>query len=187
IMLGATVGFQGKIITYEIESSHHHAAVKNIQELGFQDTIEARMGNILDPATQSTIREDGPFDAIILDLPVPDQAVDLAWDILKPCGKLCSFMPVIEQVSRLVKKLKQGKWFDIEVVDVAVRKWQVRENATRPRNLGHHTGFILFATKINESPPLDWTRKNRKMLIRKLEAQGKIGKLEPGDMDFLDG
>ncbi|MHA1681732.1 MAG: tRNA (adenine-N1)-methyltransferase [Promethearchaeota archaeon] len=193
ILLGNIVGGSfdgaapGKVVSYEVVEKHHHAAHINIAKAGMAGVVDARLGNILERDVQEILLNEDKFDSCVFDMPNPWDLVDFAWKVLKPTGVFCSFLPVIEQVIRIAGVLKEGNWFDVDVVDLAVRRWQARKNATRPKNHGNHTGFLVFARKINEKPPLDWTRKNRKDLIRKLEKNGEIRELEDGDLDFLNG
>ncbi|MHA1793358.1 MAG: tRNA (adenine-N1)-methyltransferase [Promethearchaeota archaeon] len=181
---GGTAG--GKIISYEKNEKHHVAAKKNVLDVGLESIVDLRHGDIFDKGIQAAILQETRFDACILDLPNPWEIVDFIHELLKPCGVFCAFSPVIEQVKKTVDTLKEKNWCEIEIHDIVDRKWQVRSNATRPINHGHHTGFLTFARKINEKPPLAWTRKNRKELIRELEREGKVKDIGEGAMDFFD-
>ncbi|HME51582.1 MAG TPA: tRNA (adenine-N1)-methyltransferase [Candidatus Lokiarchaeia archaeon] len=177
----------GKVVSYEIVERHHEAAKKNIEKAGLTAMADLRFGNILDPAIQDQLAAEEPFDACFFDMPSPWDVIDLATRVLKPSGVFCSFSPVIEQVKKTVAVLAAGCWFDIEAVDMQLRSWQVKENATRPLSHGHHSGYIVFARKTNMLPPMDWTRKNRKELARGLATEDESGD-DTGDstLNFLD-
>lgn len=177
----------GKVVSYEIIERHHQAAKKNIEKAGLAAMADLRLGSILDPEIQQQLMAEEPFDVCFFDMPSPWDVIDLATKVLKPSGMFCSFSPVIEQVKKTVSVLAVGTWFDIEAVDLQLRSWQVKENATRPLSHGHHSGYIVFARKTNMIPPMDWTRKNRKELARSLANEDELGD-EAGDsnMDFLD-
>ncbi|MHA1698504.1 MAG: tRNA (adenine-N1)-methyltransferase [Promethearchaeota archaeon] len=178
----------GRIITYEISKKHYDVARENIRRAGHDDVVDARLGDITSVETQEQLRAEGKFDACILDLSQPWELIDLIYDILKPSGILCSFSPVIEQVKKTVAALRKGNWYKITVNDIQLRSWQVKENASRPVNASRHTGFMVFARKINESPPMEWNRKSRRELARQLKRDGVFEKeLEDGCLDFLNG
>nr|MDO8110824.1 tRNA (adenine-N1)-methyltransferase [Candidatus Sigynarchaeota archaeon] len=177
----------GKVVSYEIVERHHAAAQKNIERAGLSAMADLRLGSVFDPAIQQHLLSEPPFDACFFDMPSPWDVINLAGKVLKPSGVFCSFSPVIEQVKKTVAELASGNWFGIEAVDIQMRVWQVKENATRPLTHGHHSGYLVFARKTNSKPPMDWNRKNRKELARKLAADGEMdGDLDDGSMDFLD-
>jgi tRNA (adenine57-N1/adenine58-N1)-methyltransferase catalytic subunit len=177
----------GKVVSYEIIERHHDAAKKNIEKAGLTAMADLRLGDILEPAIQDQLLSEEPFDVCFFDMPSPWDVIDLASKVLKPSGMFCSFSPVIEQVKKTVAALAASNWFDIEAVDLQVRVWQVKENATRPLTHGHHSGYLVFARKTNMLPPMDWTRKNRKELARGLAQESDTDdEPEGGALDFLD-
>jgi len=177
----------GKVVSYEIIERHHEIAKKNIEKASLAAMADLRLGNILDPAIQQDLANEDPFDVCFFDMPSPWDVIELATKVLKPSGMFCSFSPVIEQVKKTVAVLAAGNWFGIEAVDLQLRSWQVKENATRPLSHGHHSGYIVFARKTNMPPPLDWTRKNRKELARSLASdEDSSVEDEAGSLAFFD-
>jgi tRNA (adenine57-N1/adenine58-N1)-methyltransferase len=177
----------GKIISYDVEVKHHRTATKNLEKAGLLKNVNLRVGNIFEKDIQALLIEDEEFDACFFDLPSPWDIVQFANKILQPCGVFCSFSPVIEQVKKTVSALKLGKWYDVEVIDLQARLWQVQANATRPISHGRHTGYLVFARKILAEAPMAWNRKSRKRLRNKLEKEGKIAEeIKEGSMAFFN-
>ncbi len=177
MMLATTAGGcpPGKVVSYEVVERHHEAAKRNIDRAGLSSVADLRLGSILEPAVQQQILGEEPFDACFFDMPSPWDAVDVAWKVLRPCGVFCSFSPVIEQVKKVHAALSAGNWFGIEAVDLQLRTWQVKENATRPVSHGRHSGYLVFARKANARPPMEWNRKTRKDLVKGLQDAGEMG------------
>jgi tRNA (adenine57-N1/adenine58-N1)-methyltransferase len=172
----------GTVVSYEIEEKHHTAAKRNLATAGLSDMADLRLGNVFEPEVQAQLRVEPPFDVCFFDLPSPWDIVPFAHDMLAPCGVFVGFSPVIEQVKKTVEALSAGFWYDIHAVDLQLRSWQVRPNATRPASHGRHTGYLVIARRVNTKPPMEWTRKNRKELSRKLAADGEFHE----DLDDID-
>nr|MDO8083384.1 tRNA (adenine-N1)-methyltransferase [Candidatus Sigynarchaeum springense] len=187
MMLAAIAGgrLPGKVVSYEVVERHHEAAKRNIESAGLSGVTDLRLGSILEPAIQQQLVDEARFDACFFDMPSPWGAVGIAGRVLKPCGVFCSFSPVIEQVRKVHAALSAGNWFGIEALDVQLRTWQVKENATRPVSHGRHSGYLVFARKTNVMPPMEWNRKTRKDLAKELKNAGEMD--EDVDVgDFFD-
>ncbi len=164
----------GKVVSYEVVDRHHEAAKKNIDRAGLSAVADLRLGSILEPAVQQQLLAEERFDACFFDMPSPWDVVGFAGAVLKPCGVFCSFSPVIEQVKKVYATLSSGNWFGIEAVDLQLRTWQVKDNATRPLSHGRHSGYLVFARKTNVAPPMEWNRKTRKDLVKGLKEAGEM-------------
>lgn len=185
MLLAAVAGGRepGKVVSYDIVEKHRDVARRNLERVGLAGVVDLRLGDVEDPATRERLLGEPPFDVAFFDLPSPWNVVELAWAVLAPCGVFCSFSPVLEQVKKVHATLRAGKWFGVEAVDLQLRAWQVRENATRPASHGRHTGYLVFARKTLDAPPAEWTRKSRKELARHLGIDGATG----DGLDALDG
>lgn len=104
-------------------------------------------------------------DAIFLDLPKPQDAIDHAAAILKDNGRLCSFSPCIEQIVATAKTLTEKAFMEIQVIECGERRFSrkvLRESVANAESNVYntrsvyssgakedrtHTGYLLFATK----------------------------------------
>ncbi|MBN2154045.1 MAG: tRNA (adenine-N1)-methyltransferase [Candidatus Lokiarchaeota archaeon] len=173
----------GTVVSYEVVERHHEAAKRNVELAGLSRVADLRLGSVLEPAARQRLLGEAPFDACFFDMPSPWDAVGLAGEVLRPCGVFCSFSPVVEQVKKVHAALSAGNWYSIEAVDMQLRTWQVKENATRPVSHGRHSGYLVFARKVNAPPPMEWNRKTRKELARELRDAGELDDdAEVGDL-----
>jgi tRNA A58 N-methylase Trm61 len=66
------------------------------------------------------------IDAVFLDLPSPEKAVQLADQVLKKFGYICSFSPCIEQIQKTIPALVELGYGDIKVIETTERDFSKR-------------------------------------------------------------
>lgn len=102
-------------------------------------------------------------DAVFLDLPKPETAIEFASQVLKSKGRLCSFSPCIEQISATSMALAKHGFANLKTIECIERNYYRRLNMVKDianqtetkiesLQLGDrlektHTGYLLFATK----------------------------------------
>ena len=138
LALAQAVAPDGRVITFENNPRHSKIAEKNLEMSLWKDLVEIRDSELGDKTKK--IRA----DAIVLDLPNPEEIIEWAKKSLRTGSFILSYVPTVNQVGNLLVSLKE--WKEIEVVEVLQREWQSRPNALRPKTsmLGH-TGFIISA------------------------------------------
>ena len=103
-------------------------------------------------------------DAVFLDLPKPETAIEFAHQVLKLKGRLCSFSPCIEQISATAAVLAKFGFVNLNTIECVERNYYrkitmvkdvVTQTETKLENLQlgdklekTHTGYLLFATKM---------------------------------------
>ena len=103
-------------------------------------------------------------DAVFLDLPKPETAIDFASKVLKLKGRICSFSPCIEQISATSAALTKFGFGNLNTVECIERNYYRRLNMIKDPilktetkleslQLGDklektHTGYLLFAIKL---------------------------------------
>lgn len=161
--IGYTIGPRGRLYTFEID---HDRALHNQQLLA--NVLPA---NVVTVSKRDVIVEGFPreitVDAVFLDLPSPWLAIPNAAIILKENGRICTFSPSIEQVSKNVSALGDNGFHEIKTVEVMLKPWgldipreaQIGEKRkkhasnedTRMRSfqlpMRGHTSYLTFAIK----------------------------------------
>lgn len=134
--------------------------LKNDKQEDNKDEIEADYIKKLNDPEIPTIQK---ADAIFLDLPQPSLVINSVKQILKLNGRLCSFSPCIEQISRTAKTLANFGFSNIKMVECIEREFWKRNidnrncfsNQIEKKDFGFfvgekvdkgHTGYLLFAT-----------------------------------------
>jgi len=144
--LARAVGPTGRIVTVERRDDHAATAVKSITRWhgDIPPNIEMRSGEVEDH-----IADVGP-DRLVLDLPEPWHAAQVATSAMAPGGILCAYIPTIPQVQTLTEVLRSTcRWIEIEVSEHLYRTWNVHGRSVRPNHqMVGHTGFLVIARLI---------------------------------------
>ena len=149
--LSRTVGEKGRVFTFEVNRKRCEEGAKEIAE---------NMDNVV--IAERDVVKDGfgleaRADAVILDLPTPHEVVREADRVLAAGGVFVAFVPCIEQVQSLLKKIAEAGSFEsprlFETVEIPHRMRSLRRNSERvygtaPEKITRgHTGYIVLAHK----------------------------------------
>ena len=139
------VGPEGRVVTVERREDHQKTARKTITWWfgGIPENLDMRIGEVED-----AIAEIRPA-RIVLDLPEPWHAAEIAAEHQPGGAVFCSYLPTVPQVQRLVETLEEsGRFIEVDVFETMHRTWNVSGRSVRPdhRMVGH-TGFITTARR----------------------------------------
>ena len=138
------VGPMGRVHSYEINEAVVNKALSNVRSV-IPDTSrhEVTVGDIFEGISDTEV------DRVILDLPEPWRAVDVAANALLTGGILLSFLPTILQVQELVLALNSdGRFARVETAETMLRGWNVSRRSVRPAHrMVAHSGFITTAVR----------------------------------------
>ncbi|NSW51964.1 MAG: tRNA (adenine-N1)-methyltransferase [Anaerolineae bacterium] len=134
------VGSEGRVYTYEAKEEHQRLALKNLNKLGLADRVVAHVGDIGDGFAENGV------DALFLDVPNPYDYIRQVKASLKSGGFFGSLVPTTNQVSRLVRVLRDEGFLYIQVVEIFYRFYKPEPDRLRPVDrMVAHTGFLIFA------------------------------------------
>jgi tRNA (adenine57-N1/adenine58-N1)-methyltransferase len=100
------------------------------------------------PSAQEALRqvEAGSFDAVILDIPLPWDEVQVVKQALKSGGRLVSLNPTFNQIEKMAEALREQGFILVEARELLEREILARGGKTRPvQRMVGHTEFMLFA------------------------------------------
>lgn len=168
-----TVGAEGRVVSCERRADFAATADANVTRwFGHHpDEWTLHVGDLADRPWG----DDGPFDAVVLDMLDPWEHVQTVAGALRPGGVLVVYVATTTQLSRIAEALRSdGQWTEPRAEESLVRTWHLEGLAVRPdhRMVGH-TGFLLTARRLADgtvAPPR-----------RRRPAKGALGAVQPGE------
>lgn len=138
----------GELISYEERADFFENARSNVRNYFGQNPTNWKLVN-------SRVQDGdfkGDFDRVVFDMLAPWDALDVAYDALKPGGVLCCYVATTTQLSKVAEALKASQRFsEPESFETLLRGWHHEGLAVRPmHSMNAHTGFLLFSRKIAE-------------------------------------
>ncbi len=138
----AAVGEEGRVISYEREERFRQVAEENLRRAGLLERVVLK-GEVVEEF------EEAGVDAVFLDVKEPWKLVHAAWKALKGGAPFGALVPTTNQVSELLKALREPPFAGIEVMEVLQRFYKPNPERLRPEDrMVAHTGFLVFARKV---------------------------------------
>lgn len=145
------VGPLGRVISVERREDHAEQARRSVQRFfgEIPANLELRIGEV-EPA----VEELGP-DRIVLDVPEPWHAVEVAGRTMPGGGIVCAYVPTVPQMQQTAEAMRaSGAFMEIECFEMLQRSWKVEGRSVRPdHRMVAHTGFVTVGRKVLSSGP----------------------------------
>lgn len=136
-----TLGSTGQLFTYEFHEPRFLEAQAELQSHGLLDVntiithrdVCADGFHLDDLPLEKLIDNSLSADSVFLDLPSPWTAIPHLKLVVSGNSKvgICCFSPCIEQVDKTIEALEANGWTDIEMVEIANRRWEARKEMVR--------------------------------------------------------
>lgn len=141
--LAWAVAPDGKVHSYEKREDFYEVGKRNLQRNGLLDLVDAKLGDV----TQGIAERD--VDAVILDMPDPENAVANASHALRSGGYFAAYTPLIQQAENVVVALRKSGFSDVRTMETLQREMEIGERGSRPsfEMLGH-TAYLTFARRL---------------------------------------
>ena len=142
--LAYMVGDTGKVYSYERKAEIQSLAQKNLSRFRLEDRVEFKLGNAEDGFEEQNL------DAIILDLPNPQDYLHHVRRSLRGGGSLGMILPTYNQLELILKALKDFNFAFVEVSEILQRFYKSDWMRIRPVDrMVAHTGFLIFGRKVD--------------------------------------
>jgi tRNA (adenine57-N1/adenine58-N1)-methyltransferase catalytic subunit len=129
----------GMVFTYDLNPDFQGVARKNIERLGLSKFVTFQIAD-----SRQGFQESG-MDAGILDVGDPWEVVQSMRASLKPSAPMAAITPTTNQAERLVAKMKEEGFVNVETVEILLRQLEARVGMTRPSNIMvGHTAYLTF-------------------------------------------
>lgn len=136
------VGPEGSVVTYEKEERHYKNIRKNIERFTEWDNVDLHHGDIMDSDKRN-------FDAAFIDVREPWLIIEKIRSLMKGSTYLGIIVPTTNQIVETLRALSEG-FGDIEVLELMLRRYKTVPERVRPEDrMVAHTGFLIFARKLN--------------------------------------
>lgn len=137
---------EGKVHTLEFKEENAKLALKNIKRTGLDRFWEFTVGDARSAAVGVTA------DALVMDMPDPWLALDNLCGNLRPGGRVCSYVPNMNQAESIVTALRKKNFAEIYALENIQRGLEVHPGGVRPSfESPGHTGYLIFGRKTSES------------------------------------
>jgi tRNA (adenine57-N1/adenine58-N1)-methyltransferase catalytic subunit len=129
----------GMVHTYDLNPEFQELAKKNIERLGLSSSVTFKVAD-----SRQGFDVNG-MDAGILDVGDPWEVVKGMRLALKPSAPMVAITPTTNQAEKLVAKMKEEGFVNVETIEVLLRHLEARVGMTRPSNvMVGHTAYLTF-------------------------------------------
>ena len=129
----------GMVYTYDLNPEFQEVARKNIERLGLSRYVTFTVAD-----SRQGFKERG-MDAGILDVGDPWEVVRSMKESLRPTAPMAPVTPTTNQAERLLAKMKEEGFVNVETVEILLRNLEARVGMTRPSNIMvGHTAYLTF-------------------------------------------
>ena len=129
----------GMVYTYDLNPEFQEVARKNIGRLGLSDFVTFTVGD-----SKLGFKEQG-LDAGVLDVGDPGEVGHSRRESLKPSAPMAAVTPTTNQAEKLVAKMKEEGFVNVETMEILLRNLEARVGMTRPSNMMvGHTAYLTF-------------------------------------------
>lgn len=140
--LTGAVAPSGRVHTVEFKEENALRAQKNLRRAGLDKYWSFQIGD----AREAKV--DILADALIMDMPDPENALDNLLPCLRAGGRICAYIPNTNQLELVVNALRDRRFCDVFAIEIIQREMEVHRGGVRPsyEMLGH-TGYLAFGRK----------------------------------------
>ncbi|MBE6526071.1 MAG: tRNA (adenine-N1)-methyltransferase [Candidatus Methanomethylophilaceae archaeon] len=134
----------GHVHTVEFKEENALRALRNVRRTGLDKNWTYQIGDA------RTVKVEYDADALIMDMPDPEKALDNLFPCLRPGGRICAYIPNTNQLELIVNALRERKCSDIHAYENIQREMEVHQGGVRPSfSMLGHTAYLVFARKRN--------------------------------------
>jgi len=146
LALARIVGSTGRVVSYEARPEMQNLARKNLEKVGLAGRVEFKLKDV------ESGFDETDADALFLDVPEPWRCLAQAASAMRGGGFFGTIVPTANQVIRLLDALQDQPFGLIEVEELLLRAYKTVPERLRPMDrMVAHTGFLLFARKIDRT------------------------------------
>lgn len=136
------VGAEGKVFSYEKRRDFIDLARTNLMKFSQYDNVIFKNRDIKDGIDETN------FDSVFLDLPNPQDYMDIVYGAMGNSSMLGVLVPTTNQVSEILLAMRNFEFKKIDVWETFIRRYKTNPYRLRPSDIMvGHTAFLIFARK----------------------------------------
>lgn len=130
----------GHVYSYERRPEMSAMAAENLALVGLDRYVTLHVRDIGEGFLERDV------DAVFLDVREPWLYLSQSAEALTGGGFFGALVPTTNQVSMLLQAMEGGPWYDVEVVELLLRRYKVNAHRLRPEDrMVAHTAYLIFA------------------------------------------
>lgn len=143
LVLLKAVSPTGLVCSYELREDHAGVARRNVEMAGLGACWDLRVDDVC------AARLEPGFDAAVLDMPNPWDALANVAAAVKVGGYICGYVPNANQLETLVNEMRGQGLDDVFAFETIQREMVVHKGGVRPSfDMLGHTGYLAFARRL---------------------------------------
>jgi tRNA (adenine57-N1/adenine58-N1)-methyltransferase len=175
----------GRVHTYEEREEFQENARKNIERVGLAPFVDFKVRDIREGF------DERDANALFLDVREPWLFLQQAHAALAGGGFFGALVPTTNQVSDVLAEMERlGRWIEVEVSEILHRFYKPNAERLRPADrMVAHTGYLIFARKVNQPVEIYASRRERARMKRHRqphapgEAEAAKAEAAPGEAE----
>ncbi len=130
----------GHVYSYERRPEMSALAAENLAHAGLDRYVTLHVRDIAEGFIERDV------DGVFLDVREPWLYLAQSAEALTGGGFFGALVPTTNQVSALLEAMEGGPWYDVEVVELLMRRYKVNAQRLRPEDrMVAHTAYLIFA------------------------------------------
>lgn len=133
----------GRVFSYDVNEESIEIARRNLERIGLAEYVEPVLGDV------KTAVFNEFFDAALMDLPDPWNALGNVAGFLKPSARICLVVPTMNQLEKTHRAMQDSGVMHLETVEIMLRRIRPFEGRVRPESLMiGHTAYLMLGVKV---------------------------------------
>lgn len=137
------VSDNGHVHTIEFKQENADRALRNLKRTGLDGNWTCQICD-----AREAVVEDYTADALIMDMPDPENALDALLPALRAGGRICAYVPNTNQLESIVTALRDRGFSNVFALETIQREMVVHPGGVRPSfDMLGHTAYLVFGRK----------------------------------------
>ncbi|MGB9717435.1 MAG: tRNA (adenine-N1)-methyltransferase [Thermoproteota archaeon] len=144
MIMASLVKPTGKVFSYDVNEESIRVARRNLERAGLLEYVELVRGDV-----KTTVFKEF-FDAALMDLPDPWEALGNVSGFLKPSARVCLVLPTMNQLEKAYSAMADSSIVHLETVEIFLRRIRPYQGKVRPESLmTGHTAYLMLGVKVS--------------------------------------